>query len=291
MAKLNILRSFSTFLATLFLLGTTLLLFLTILTGSTTKSIFKHFYWLETDCQSFPGAPYDSTCRWTNYGICSVEDNSNRDCTKNEAAHAFSPAKNFDSVQNLPINFVDHQNYYYYTSRIGWAFTLIGLSFLVFSWVPFMVMAFSKLRKFALKTVFWVLYALATIFTIIGISLSTASYSRGRNHFHDGGHPAKFGTNTWAVAWTAVFLILFNIPFILMALAKWDMAAPYYNKYSRQANADTHPELVDVEGDAAVAGANKSQANYLSFTPVKETKEVSAGTAALDHHDADDTLY
>lgn len=297
MAKLNILRSFSAFLAMLFLLGTTLLLFLNILTGATTSSILKHFYWIETECSNFPGAPYDTKCRWTNYGICSVDGSSSTECTKNQAAHAFSPAKNFDSTTNLPNNFIDHENYYYYTSRIGWAFTLIGLAFLVFSWVPFFILAVSKLReKRSFKSIFWVLYALATIFSIVGIALSTASYARGRNHFHDGGFPASLGTNTWAVSWTAVFLLLFNIPFLLMALAKWGLAAPYYNKFSRQANPDNHPEIVDVEDPAATntTNATKSQANYLSFTPVKETKEtkeVTAGAAAVEHHDADDTLY
>lgn len=218
---MRIIRGLGLFLATLFLLGTALLLFLSILTGGTETSILRRFYWLETDCSRFPGAPVDTRCRWTNYGICSVSDGKNTDCTHASAAFPFSPSRNFHSNENLPSAFVDHANYYYYTSRIGYGFALVGLAFLVFSWIPFIALIVAKGASAASTGIFWALYALAIIFIIIAVALWTACYARGRSKFRDAGFSADLGTKAMATSWATVFLILFNIPFIAGAFAKW----------------------------------------------------------------------
>lgn len=199
--------------ATLFLLGTLLTQLLSLLTGGSDTSILKRFYWLETDCSGFNGTP-NGLCRWTNYNICGVENGHNVDCSSSRAAHAFAPARQFDR-EAVPSAFADNDNYYYYMSRIGWAFLLIGTAFTLFAMVPYVVGLFKHSN--ALKGSFWAMYALALIFTIVGVCLSTAVYVRGRNKFRDAGLDASLGVKTMAVSWVAVFLLLFNIPFLAFA--------------------------------------------------------------------------
>ncbi|KAG0674611.1 uracil DNA glycosylase [Pichia californica] len=188
--------------------------------SGTQTSILKKFYWLEADCSNFPGSPISSTCRWTNYGLCGVSDGSNSDCTHAVAAYPFSPARNFNSNENLPQNFIDKSSYYYYVSRTGYGFSLVGLAFLVASWFPYFANLFTKSKFTIIKTIFWILYAAAAIFIITGISLSTAAYSRGRSHFRDAGVTSNFGTKVMATAWTTFFLVLFNIGFLIGSFIK-----------------------------------------------------------------------
>lgn len=296
---MNLLRSFAAFFATLLLVGTSLTLFLTILTGGTETSILKHFYWLETNCAEFPGAPFQRRCRWTNYSLCAVSDNGNNvDCTGKVAAYPFSPAKNFDSDENLPDKFVNNANYYYYTSRVGWGFTLVGLAFSVFSWFPFVAILFVKNKIKLLNTTFWTLYALCLVFTVAGISLSTASFAKGRSNFRDAGYFANFGTKTMAVAWVSVFLVLFNLPFLIGAVSKYnysmklkpaDTFTPskpswFKRKHASQSEAIANPGTT---ATPAYQPAGTTSANYLSFTPVKEA---NTNRASADHLDAEDTI-
>ena len=251
---MRIIRGLGLFLATLFLLGTALLLFLSILTGGTETSILRRFYWLETDCSRFPGAPVDTRCRWTNYGICSVSDGKNTDCTHASAAFPFSPSRNFHSNENLPSAFVDHANYYYYTSRIGYGFALVIVA---------------KGASAASTGIFWALYALAIIFIVIAVALWTACYARGRSKFRDAGFSADLGTKAMATSWATVFLILFNIPFIAGAFAKW---GGFKNRKYRNTNNydayDLEVCLVDVLqiGLALSAGSNVLRSNLDTHT-------------------------
>lgn len=289
---MKIFRNLSATIATLLLLGTALTLFLTILAGGTQTSVLAKFYWLETDCGKYPGAPFDSRCRWTNYGLCAVENGRNTNCTHAAAAYPFSPARNFNSDTGLPSSFVDHSNYYYYTSRIGWAFTLIGLAFVVFSMLPYFLHVFIPNPIFT--ALFWIIYVGAVIFTIIGIALSTAAFSRGRSKFRDDGADTNFGTKTMALAWTSFFLVLFNLIFLSGSFAKWTRN----NKYlGNNDNTDTyekndindHPQAAKQGkfwgwfnrpvGTPATAVTTINQPNTapsggLSFTPVNARSDV-----------------
>lgn len=324
---MNVLRIIVIFFASIFILGSALTLFLTILTGATQTSILRKFYWLETDCSNFPGAPFSSTCRWTNYGLCAVSDGRNTNCTHDVAAYPFLPSRNFVSDDNLPTAFVDNANYYYYTSRIGYGFSLVGLAFLVFSWFPFFTALFTKSRFLAVTIVFWILYGLALLFVIIGIALSTSAYAKGRSHFRDAGFSATLGTKPMATAWTTVFLLLFSIPFLVFAVREWSFgsrgvgggssgsgrfsfrrrANPAYPSSSSNggwfrrkdippsnqmvANPEaqqTQQPLNDTSATSGTAVDGITSANYLSFTPVKEVK---AGSVTLENNDADRNLY
>lgn len=305
---MNVFRGIIIFFASLFILGTALTLLLTILTGGTETSILKKFWWLETDCSNFPGSPITSSqCRWTNYGLCSVEDGNNSNCTHAAAAYPFSPSRNFDSNENLPSAFVDNANYYYYTSRVGYGFSLVGLAFLAASWIPFFALLFTKNSLKVLKIIFWVLYTASILFIIPAISLLTASYTKGRNKFRDAGFDAKLGTKPMATAWATVFLLLFNIIFIVFATKEWSNVK--FKNYSfkkslRPASSfdggwfkrsDIPPSDQIVHTDSQVQPtADGTTANYLSFTPVKETtgaNEVRKTSGAGTGSTITNTLY
>ncbi|GMM46351.1 Fmp45 protein [Pichia kluyveri] len=306
---MRIFRNISATIATLLLLGTALTLFLTILTGGTQTSILKKLYWLETDCSKYPGAPFNSRCRWTNYGLCAVENGENTNCTHAVAAYPFSPDRNFNSNDDLPSSFIDHSNYYYYTSRIGWAFTLIGLAFVVFSMLPYFLHIFIPNAVFT--SLFWIMYVLAIIFTIVGISLSTAAFSRGRSKFRDdGAADTNFGTKTMAVAWTSFFLILFNLLFLSGSFAKWTKSSnknSISNNDNYNSNSNYDSKNVDIEQtpikkqskfvtwfNKPISGNNNVNNNPnvtntapsggLSFTPVNARSDVKNGLQPVDNY-------
>lgn len=193
-------------LTCLFFLGALLTLLMTILTGSVTKSIYKHFYWLETDCSGFGGADIDGLCRWTNYGICQVSNGDNTLCTPNSAAYPLDPARNFGSGEGLPGPFRTHNKYYYYTSRIGYGFQLAGVGLLFLAFLAFFGLWF--MEKTVAKAIFYPLLALATVFIIPGAALTTTAYVKGRNIFRDAGLHTAMGSRSMALLWTTVALLL-----------------------------------------------------------------------------------
>lgn len=68
-----------------FLVGSVLLLILTIINGAGTSSVLGKFYWSETDTSGLTGVPYNKT-RWTFYRMCGVDHNKNAHCGKSQAA-------------------------------------------------------------------------------------------------------------------------------------------------------------------------------------------------------------
>lgn len=287
----GLLKTFSILL----ILGTVLTLLLTLLTGGTQTSILKKFYWLETDCSEYPGSPIQGRCRWTSYGLCRAENGSNVDCTHAAAAYPFSPSRNFNSNDNLPKKFVDNKNYYYYTSRIGWGFTLVGTAFVFFSWIPFFTLLYLHDKFKSVEAVFWILWSLSILFVVPGVALLTAAYVKGRNVFNDNGNSAHLGTKPMAVAWTSVFLLFFSIPFFVFATKDW--ISGRYSLNRNRVNATNEGDYMEKGKKSRTSwffrkpknpqygtenGA--SNANYLTFTPVKEpnTKEVRAQPVAID---------
>jgi len=71
--------------------------------------------------------------QWTLWGVCgATTDGKNVNCEKHTPAYPFSPADNFGS-HNVPADFSENEDFFYYTSRFMFAFFLITLSFAVFS--------------------------------------------------------------------------------------------------------------------------------------------------------------
>lgn len=70
--------------------------------------------------------------QWTLWGVCGATTNGkNVNCGKHHPAYPFSPEDNFGNV--VPAYFIDHEHFFYYTSRFMFAFFLIAITFAVIS--------------------------------------------------------------------------------------------------------------------------------------------------------------
>ncbi|ODV88107.1 hypothetical protein CANARDRAFT_26263 [[Candida] arabinofermentans NRRL YB-2248] len=208
------LRIISKSVPILLLLGALLCFFLTILTGATEKSILKHFYWLEADTSSYSTS--NSHSRWTNYGLCSVVDGSNTNCGSNAPAYPFSPADNFQSTDNLPSSFIHNRDTYFYLSRIGYGFALVGIFTLVLAFVPIVIFLITG----GMSLPALILFGIALLFIFTSVILSTACYVKGRNTFHNDHVSSHLGAKTFGVAWATVACLLLMIPFLVLNKSK-----------------------------------------------------------------------
>lgn len=186
-----------------FLLGSALLLILTVINGAGTSSILGKFYWSETDTSDIPGAQFGRT-RWTFYRTCGVRDGHNADCTKSSAAYPYSPKDNFGSELGLPNTFISSRDTFYYLSRIGWAFILVGLFFTVVALIV-VPLNFCLAIGGALAAISTFL---AFLFVITAACLITAAHVKGRNAFNNAGHSSKIGAKAFGILWAAVACLL-----------------------------------------------------------------------------------
>lgn len=210
---MKLLRQLLKPVALIILLGSLLTLVLTLITGSTNRSIMGRFYWLETDCSQYPGAPISGRCRWTSYNLCGVSGGKNSGCTSSSAGYAFSPKDNFSNTQNVPRAFITGRNRFFYMSRIGWAFEVIALFFLLCATLVFFVYALGFL-----KWLFWPFYVLALLFMAVSAAILTAAYVLGKNDFSNAGNRTTLGSRAISTLWITVGALIFNL-FLLTFLA------------------------------------------------------------------------
>ncbi|CAK9442158.1 uncharacterized protein LODBEIA_P59010 [Lodderomyces beijingensis] len=189
-----------------FLLGTNLLLILTVINGGGTSSVLGKFYWSQTDTSGIPGATHDTT-RWTFYRTCGVENGRNANCDKSAAAFPYSPKDNFGSEEGLPESFIKDRDTYYYLSRIGWAFILVGFFFAAVA-----LLAVPLNFCFAIAgTLASIVTALSLLFVITAACLITAAHVKGRNAFNKAGHSSKLGAAAFGILWAAVACLIITL--------------------------------------------------------------------------------
>jgi hypothetical protein len=71
--------------------------------------------------------------QWTLWGVCgATTDGKNVNCGKHHPGYPFSPADNFGSA-HVPAYFVNHEDFFFFTSRFMFAFFLIAITFAVVS--------------------------------------------------------------------------------------------------------------------------------------------------------------
>ncbi|KAI3405141.1 FMP45 [Candida oxycetoniae] len=196
-----------------FLLGSALLLILTIINGAGTSSVLGKFYWSETDTSGLSGAPGDRT-RWTFYRTCQVENGHNANCGSSKAAYPYSPRDNFGDSPDLPSSFRDNRDTYYYLSRCGWAFILIGLFFVV-------VALFSIPLNFCFViggTISTISTSLSLLFTITAACLITAAHVKGRNAFNKAGYHTTLSAKSFGILWAAVACLIICLATSIVAI-------------------------------------------------------------------------
>jgi len=186
-----------------FTAGAVLLLFLIILAGIKDHAPLNQLYWIDVDTSKISGAP--PTSRWTLWGICEAgSDGRNTNCTSNKAAYPFDPSNNFNTQTGIPSDFIQNRDTYYYLTRFGFPFYIIGLVFAVVSLLFSLLSCLSRLGA-ALNSVF---NFVAFLFIITASSLETATYIMAKQKFNDNGEKATLGVKMIAFTWTATALLL-----------------------------------------------------------------------------------
>ncbi|KAK6893701.1 Protein SUR7 [Candida tropicalis] len=196
-----------------FLLGSTLLLILTVINGAGTSSILGRFYWSQTDTSGLTGVPF-STTRWTFYRLCENVNNRNANCEKSKAGFPYSPEDNFGRDSGIPENFISDRDTYFYLSRCGWAFTLVALFFTV------VALFFTPLNIcFSFGGILGVVCtAIALLFDITAASVITAAHVKGRHQWNRAGFHTTIGAAAFGILWASVATLIISFVSLIVAL-------------------------------------------------------------------------
>jgi hypothetical protein len=219
-----------------FLAGTTLLLIFIVLSGSINHSPINRFYWIQADTSDIPNAPAES--RWTYWGLTSVSDG--KSVSDNLApAYPFSPIDNFGTTENVPQDFIDNRDVYYFLSRFAFAFFWIALAFVGISLI---LSIFSICSYSIVKLNGWMLTG-GLLFTAGATSFETAICVMGKNAFHDAGKSAKLGVDLIAMSWTAVtcLIILFFLSWSGLCVASYRQHKARVASYEQAATTGALP--------------------------------------------------
>ncbi|KAK6198048.1 endocytosis/sphingolipid biosynthesis/sporulation effector [Scheffersomyces amazonensis] len=263
------------FFSLFFLLGAALLLFFSNLNGAAESSVLGRFYWLEVDTSGLQGFPQQTT-RWTLYGTCGVANGKNSDCTKTKAAFPFSPVDNTGNSSDLPSDFVENRDTYYYLTRISYAFLLVGVSFTVFA-----ILSSVVLPCIGIYFVTPLLTFIALLFTITAAACLTAAYVKGRNQFNNAGHTAKLGRLSFGLLWASVACLILSFVGSIFAccagLASRRKSQPVYDPetYDKDNFSDSSYRHV-VDEHTYVNDENDVQAD--AAAPTTTAPDTSAGT-------------
>jgi hypothetical protein len=105
--------------------------FLVILSGLNSSPV-NQVYFLQADTSGVTNGNsiLQNPTRWTYLAICGMQDGLNANCGPTHAAIPFDPPRNFDTTNGLPEQF-SGTKYFYYLSRVAWAFYLVALFFAV----------------------------------------------------------------------------------------------------------------------------------------------------------------
>ncbi|CAI5760178.1 unnamed protein product [Candida verbasci] len=263
-----------------FLLGSTLLLLLTIINGSGTSSILGKFYWSETDTSGIEGAPFDRT-RWTFYRICDVSsDGRNSNCQKSSAAYPYSPKDNFNSEEGLPNSFIDDRNTYFYLSRCGWAFILVALVFAVLALI-FVPINFCTSIGGTIGSIFTFI---SFLFTITAAALITAAHVKGKHEFNNAGHSTNLGAKAFGILWAAVACLLISFATSIGACVatfktkrrnknRYDQGVQPVSSYQKEQVGPEYQQRGHYADDENVVGGEPvSDASKFRFFRVKRAK-------------------
>lgn len=224
-----------TFLNIFLLAGTCVLLVLTVAGGSSNTFPLNEFYWLKADTSGITSAPTMSA--WTFWGVCEADDYSS--CSLGPA-YPLSPVDNFHTTKNVPKDFVDNRNTYYYLTRFSFAFTLTGLCFTGIALiVDLLGFCFEIIDKVVMAFI-----VLAIIFVAGNAAMQTAASVMARNAFQSEDLYAHIGVKATALIWAAVaclLLVFFNTCFANIANS-YKKHITRVNESKSEGYAETYPE-------------------------------------------------
>lgn len=256
----------NTALNLLLLAGTALMLVLIILSGSTDHFPFNNFYWVRGNTSDISGAYSESA--WTFWGVCEYGNFSN---CQTGPAYPLSPVDNFHTSTNVPSDFVDNRDTYFYLSRFAFVFLLLGICFTGFALViDILGFCFTAVDKIVI-----VLVVIALFFVAGGAALQTAVTVLARNAFTDDNLSAKVGVKSMGVMWGAVAAIL--LVFFNTCAAN---IANSYKKHIERVNQEKgynnqssyYPPAEETEG-----GALGDESSFTRTAPAAEKEDTGSG--------------
>ncbi len=195
-------RPLLTFGPLILVAGSTLLLFFIVLAGVKQSSPLTEFFFLSVDTSSITGAPPVS--HWTLWNICNGESGSNTACGHVQPAFPFQPQSNFNTMKNIPAEFMNNSSFYYYTSRVDFAFFLIAVAFSSFSFLTGFLALCSRIGSGLAA----ILAFCGLLASIVAAALMTVVWIRARDGFNTNNMTASVGLKMFAFAWTSVACLL-----------------------------------------------------------------------------------
>jgi len=204
-------RPFLTFIPLILTAGATLFIILVLLGGSISSSPGDSTYFLSADTSNIQGAP--STTHFTLWNVCNGQTGKNTDCGSVAAAFALQPQSTFNTNNNIPADFLNNANFYYYISRIDFAFYLIAGFFSAFGFLTGFLALCSRLGAGLAS----VLTFCALLADIVAAALMTVLWVDAKNAFVNNNMSASIGVQAFAFTWASVACLLISTIFFCCA--------------------------------------------------------------------------
>lgn len=223
------------FLNLFFLAGAIILLLFVILAGSTDTFPFNRFYWVRANTSGISGASSESA--WTFWGVCEYQNFSN---CKLGPAYPISPVDNFGTTSGVAKDFINNQDTYYFLSRFGFAFAIITLCFVGFSFILELV----GLVHSVVDKIVALLVGIAFLFVSAFAAVQTAVVVLARNAFNTTSLSPHIGVKMLAITWAAFAVIL-----ILFVNSVAGAITTSYQKYLHEVNGGQQSDHRGVAND------------------------------------------
>ncbi|CAK7892914.1 protein Sur7p [[Candida] anglica] len=252
-----------TFVNLVLLAGATLLLLLTVLSGSSNHRPLNEFYWLKANTSGIPGAP--SFSAWTFWGVCERDDYSK--CT-NGPAYPISPVDNFSTTSDVPEKFIKNKDMFYYLTRFSFAFTLVGLGFAgVALIIDILGFCFTSIDKVVVAFV-----AISLFFTAGVAAFQTAACVLAKQAFNDANLSATVGLKSMAIIWAAVVCLLLS--FFNTCAANISNS---YKKHMDNVRSQKEYDSYSQPPPVTTTGPEGDESSFTRAAPEPELKEESSG--------------
>lgn len=250
-----------------FLAGSTLLLLFIVMSGSTNHFPFNRFYWLKADTSDISNA-YPTTS-WTFWGICESGDFSK---CKLGPAYPLSPVDNFETERNVPLDFVDNRDTYFYLTRFAFAFEIIALCFAGVSLIiDVLGLCFNVIDRVVIAFISFALFFCAGF-----AALQTAAVVLARNAFSDEDKYAHIGVKMMALTWAAVACL-----FIVWMITCFANIATSYRKHMSRVQEYRGQEPGQPVPDKEESIDN-DQSSFTRATPAAaETNDVNSNSGGI----------
>ena len=248
----------------LLLAGTTLLLIFIVLSGASNNFPFNTFYSIKGDTSDIAGT-YDESA-WNFWGVCDSNNTSN---CRAGPAYPISPVDNFGTTDNVPSDFVDDRNTYYYLSRFAFAFLLLALGFTIFALLVNILGFCTAL----IHRVLMMLVVMALIFTSGFAAFTTAVTVLAKNAFNSDGKSALLGVKYLAMTWAAFACMLL----VFFKTCASNIAASYREHVERVRQSQAEQTYYKSAPTGAADEDLVEQSSFTRTAPVSTKDDTGSG--------------